>query len=246
MRKPTHTFVRLTLTALCPALLLTACGSGDDGKEKAGSEDGAMSAALGDEIMVDPDLAGQNNANSAVSAGLRDGSLPPEARTDEAISRARAEALKLVGGSGKLLSAPEAMEVSGSLPAEAALTAAARAAAAPGGEANCADKAEYTMKWAAKLPKTFPVYPRGAVQEAAGTDDGACNLRVVNFVSAVPLNTVLDFYYTRATQAGFSTQRVREGEDDILGGVKGKASYVIYFRKLASGSTEVDLITNAS
>ena len=235
---------RFASLALAPALFLAACGDGDDAAEIDAESDAALASALGDEIMVDPDLAGTNRANSAVSASLRDGALPPEMRSPEAVARARADALRLVGGPGSLKKAPEAREVSGSLPEEAALTAAARAAAAPGDNINCADKAEYTIQWAAKLPETFPVYPQGAVQEAAGSDEGPCALRVVNYVTAVPLGEVIDFYYTRAADAGYTTQRVREGSDDVLGGVKGKSSYVVYARKLPSGSTEVDLITN--
>lgn len=240
-------FPSLAALALPSALLLAACGGDADGDDAVVDGDAALAGALGDQIMVDPDLAGQNQANSAVSAARRDGSLPPEARSPEAIAKARGEALKLLGGPGSLKKAPAAMEISGALPADAALSAAARAAAAPGGgNVNCADKAEYTMQWAAKLPKAFPVYPQGAVLEAAGTDEGACSLRVINYVTAVPLNEVIDFYYTSASSAGFSTQLVREGTDDILGGVKGKASYVVYARKSPSGTTEVDLITSGS
>jgi len=235
---------RLAIAALPMALVLAACGGKGEQAAPAPEEDGAVSSALGDQIMVDPDLAGQNRANSAVSASQGETALPPELRSPEAIARARAEALKLLGGSGKLKKAPEAVEVGGDSPAAATLTAAARAAAAPGGNVNCAEKAEYTMQWAAKLPAAFPVYPQGAVQEAAGTDQGGCSLRVVNYVTPVALGDVIDFYFTRASAEGFTAKRVREGGDDVLGGVKGQASYVVYARRLPSGGTEVDLITS--
>jgi len=237
----------LAALALSPALLLAACGSngeGADGAATGGDADSAAASALGDQIMVDPDLAGQNQANSAISTGLVDGGLPPELLSPQAIERARAEALRLVGGPAGMKKAPKAVAVSGALPPQSALAAASRAAAAPGGNVNCADKAGYTMEWAAKLPATFPVYPQGAVQEAAGTDEGACSLRVVNYVTAVPLDDVIDFYFTRATSVGFSAQRVLENGDDMIGGVKGKASFVVYARTLPKGGTEVDLITN--
>jgi len=237
--------VRLAALALSASLLLAACGGAQEKAAPApGEEDGAVSSALGDQIMVDPDLAGQNQANSAVSAGQGDTALPPELRSPAAIARARAEALALVGGSGKMRRAPEAIEVNSNSPTEATLTAAARAAAAPGGNVNCAEKAEYTMQWAARLPEDFPVYPQGAVQEAAGTDQDGCSLRVVNYVTPVPLNDVVDFYFTRAGAGGFTAKRVREGGDDVLGGVKGKSSFVVYARKLPAGGTEVDLITS--
>ena len=100
------------------------------------------------------------------------------------------------------------------------------------------------MQWAARLPRAFPVYPRAAVQEAAGTDAAGCALRVVNFVTPVPLGEVVDFYFTRARSAGFSARRVLQGGDDVLAGVKGRASYVIYARRLPSGHTEIDLVTS--
>jgi hypothetical protein len=236
---------KITLVALLAApLLLAACGGGKDQQAAKGTADGELASALGDEIMVDPDLAGQNQGNSAVAAGQGDGSLPPEMLSPEALDRARSAALQLVGG--QIRKAPVAVEVAGKLPADAALAVASRAAAAPGANGNCADRAEYTMQWAAKLPASFPVYPQGSVQEAAGTDDGNCALRVVNYVTAVPLDDVIDFYFTRATGAGFSAQRVKQDGDDVLGGVKGGTSYVVYARPIASGGTSVDLVTHGS
>jgi hypothetical protein len=102
------------------------------------------------------------------------------------------------------------------------------------------DKAE----WAALLPQPFPVYPRGAVQEAAGTDAAGCALRVVSFVTPVPLGEVMDFYFTRARTAGFSAQRLLNEGDDVLAGVNGTASCVAFARRLPSGNTEVDLVTS--
>ena len=239
---------KIILAALltAPALLLAACGSNETAQTPEGSADAELASALGDEIMVDPDLAGQNQANSAVAAGTGQGTLPPEMLSPEAVARARSAALDLVGGAGRMKKAPAAVAVAGKLPEGSALAVASRAAAAPGGNGNCADRAEYTMGWAAKLPAAFPVYPQGSVQEAAGTDEGDCALRVENYITAVPLGEVIDFYFTRASGAGFSAQRIKEAGDDVLGGVKGKSSYVIYARPLASGGTEVDLITHGS
>ncbi|OJW65345.1 MAG: hypothetical protein BGO57_03420 [Sphingomonadales bacterium 63-6] len=229
---------------VAPAVALAACGGADKAEAPKGKADAELAAALGDEIMVDPDLAGQNKANSAVSAGSRDTALPPEMTGPEAIDRARTEALRLIGGAGKMKKAPAAVAVSGKLPEGSVLAVASRAAAAPGGNVNCAQKAQYTAGWAAKLPAAFPVYPQGAVQEAAGTDEGNCALRVVNYLTAVPLDDVIDFYFTRASAAGFTAQRVKEDGDDVLGGTKGKASFVVYARALPKGGTEVDLVTN--
>lgn len=241
MRRPPRLSLAL---AAAPALLLVGCGQSDREAPAPKEADPALTGALGDEIMVDPDLAGENQANSALTSGSRSGALPPQEMTPEAIAAARSAAVKLLGGAAALKRAPEAKEVEGGLPRDATLSAAARAAASPGGSGNCADKAEYTMAWANRLPAAFPVYPRGAVQEAAGTDAGGCALRVVNFQTGVPLDEVIDFYFSSARKAGYLAQRVRDGGDDVLGGVKGSASYVIYARELPSGATDVDLVIN--
>jgi hypothetical protein len=233
------------LVAASASLLLAGCGwFGGKDEQPAAEDDPAVTGALGDQISVDPDLVGQNRADSAVFVPSGDGSVPTVDHGAEAIAAARADALRLVGGPGKMQKAPGAQQVAGALPADAALTAAARAAAAPGGNGDCAARAEYTMQWAAKLPAAFPVYPRGAVQEAAGNDASGCSLRVVNFVTPVPLGEVMDFYYSRARASGFSAQHVLQSGDDVLGGVKGRASYVVYARRQPSGNTEVDLVTS--
>ncbi len=234
---------RQSALMLATVLLLAGCG-GKDQPAKAGNDDAAMSSALGQPITTDSDLAGENGANTAASVPSADGSVPSLDTSPQAVTSARAAALELVGGPGAMKKAPQATEVSGKLPQDSQLTAAARAAASPNDEGDCAAMARYTTAWAAKLPDTFPVYPKAAVQEAAGTDEGACNLRVVNFSTPVPVPEVLDFYYTRATSAGFSAQHARDGGEDVLGGTKGKSSYVIYASKLPNGATTVDLVTN--
>lgn len=235
----------LTALPLAFALVLSACGDGDEPAKVAAAEaDPALTGALSDQIMIDPDLAGQNEAGAAGAMAGASGALPPEDNSPQAIAAARAEALALLGGAAKLKPAPVAREVASEGSAGSLITAAARAATSPATGVKCADKASYTMTWAAKLPVTFTVYPRGNVQEAAGNDGQGCKLRVVNFTTPVALNEVIDFYYTRALNAGFKADYVRQGGDEVLGGSKGAASFVVYARKLPTGRTEVDLITS--
>jgi len=217
----------------CVALLLAGCGS-EEAPSTEPDDDPALTAALGEQIMVDPDLVGQNRANSAAAMPSQTDIRPTVDNGPEAIAAARAEALRLVGGAGRMKRAPDSGE------ANAVIAAAERAAAG----SDCAGSARYTAQWAARLPAPFPVYPRGAVQEAAGTDAAGCALRVVGFVTPVPLDEVMDFYFTRARDAGFSGQRVQRDGDDVLAGAKGSASYAVYARRLRSGNTEVELITS--
>ena len=236
----------LLLAVLAPAVLLAGCGRKDEEMEASpAGEDPALTGALADQIMIDPDLTGQNEAAGAATMSATDGALPTDNNSPEEVAAARRDALALVGGPGQLKTAPAAREVASKLPEAAAFTAAARAAASSPAGAKCADKVQYTAAWAAKLPKAFPVYPRGNVKEAAGTDEGGCSLRVVNYTTPVTVEDVLSFYYTRGLTAGYKADRFRQDGDDMLGGTKGAASYMLYVRRLPSGRTEVDLITSS-
>jgi hypothetical protein len=234
--------VSRSVVLLAPLALLAGCGS----KRQAPTpeDDPAMNAALQDRIMVDPDLVGQNRANAAAMLPDGSGSIPVVDSSPEAIAAARSDALGLVGGPGRMKQAPDPRKVAGSLPPGSTLTAAARAAASPGGSKDCAGQVSYTAGWAAKMPETFPVYPRGAVQEAAGTDEGVCRLRVVNFLTPVPLGDVIDFYFTRAIDAGFATDHALIDGENTFGGSKGDSSFVVYAHRRDDGLTSVDLVTN--
>jgi hypothetical protein len=226
---------RIVVPAL--ALTLAAC-SGDHAGEQAAEGDPALTGALSDQIMVDPDLAGQNKGGAALAGGgPATVEIPANLRSPEAIAAARADAAKLVGGT--LQKAPA---ISGSLDAQPASVSLADLAGSAG--PDCSGKAEYSAAWAARMPAAFPVYPRGHVAEAAGTDKDGCRLRVVNFVTPVGTDDVMDFYFTRASAAGFDAERKSEGGDQVLGGSKDASAYIVYVRRTADGLTEVDLVTN--
>ena len=232
---------------LIPLVVLVALLAGCEAKkpaDQAQDRDPAVAGALGDEIMVDPDLARQNPQNAALAGGGPASALiPPEGKSAEAIAAARAAAAKLAGG--RLQHAPDPQTGSGAAAGQtAALTARVVLGKHGAGTGqDCAAKVDYTMAWAAKLPAPFPVYPRGHVQEAAGTDADGCRLRVVNFVTPVPLGDVTDFYWTRARTAGFAATHRLDGGDHVIDGTKGAAAYVVYLRT-RGGLTEVDLVTN--
>ncbi|GAA0275372.1 hypothetical protein GCM10009127_14960 [Alteraurantiacibacter aestuarii] len=229
-----------------PVLLLCACSEQEEAESELAidTSDPLMSGALADQILVDPDMVNRNTGNMAASLAGQDGSVPFPDQGAEAILAARTEAVELVGGNSAMRSAPPATRVDGELPPEAALSVAARAASAGEGNGDCAAQAEFSAIWAARMPQAFPVYPRGAVHEAAGTDASPCALRVVNFTTPVDAGDVMDFYYTRAVADGFSAQRVIQDGDDILGGTRGRASYMVFVRPHPGGGTDVDLVTN--
>jgi hypothetical protein len=232
-----------SFTLVAPIALLAACTVNPDAEDADGAMDPASEQALNEDLMTDADLAGSNEANAALS-GSSDSALPTINTSPEAIAAARSRAAELVGGADSLKPAPAPTPLSSTDIGTPAMRQAAQAAISPGG-ASCGEKVEYTTSWAAKLPETFPVYPSAGTVEAAGTDEGACMLRVVTFRSPVPLSDVLAFYHTRASGNGYSAEHVRSGGDNILSGVKGKSAYVVYGRRLPSGMTEIDLVTSA-
>src|SRR5690606_31844647 len=118
------------------------------------------------------------------------------------------------------------------------------AQAARTGNVDCSSKVEYSAQWAARLPQGLEVYPRGAVQEAAGTDRDGCRLRVVHFVIPVEPKDVMDFYFTRATAAGYDARHTLDGGDHVLGGRKGGSAYVVHAKAGEGGLTEVDLVVS--
>lgn len=229
-------------TALSAALFLAGCGGSNKDAPAPSESDPALTGALGDQIMVDPNMSGDNGAAVAANGGQIE--LPPQQRTPEAIQAARDEAMVQAGGS--LKSAPTAQAGTASSLVESAATAAQVAQEAKAASADCTKKAQYSATWAGKLPKDLPVYPRGAVQEAAGTDAEGCHLRVVNYLSPVSPRDVIDFYYTKATAAGYGAEYRMDGGDHVIGGRKGGQAYVVYARKLGNGLTEVDLVASGS
>lgn len=227
------------LTTIVGVALLAGCGGGDPKAPAAKADDDpAVTSALGDEIMVDPELAGQQGGPGASSIAL-----PPEQRTPEAASAAKAEAVKLAGGTIQPAPAPTGGSDLGKL-IEGAATAAQVAATAKTGKIDCAAKVAYSAKWANTLPAALAVYPRGAVQEAAGTDSDGCRLRVVNFTTPVTPTDVVDFYYTRARAGGYDARHQVDGKDHVLGGKKTGGAYLVYARALENGLTEVDLVVS--
>lgn len=233
--------LRFALLFSAFALVLASCSDVKDKSDPADERDPAVSAVLGDPVLTDPDLTAQNNTGALTGGGPAVGEVPAEKSTPEAISAAKEEALKLAGGSLQIAPVPASGPDRSSPQSVRQL-----AAALPGQGGACAGKVDYTAVWAAKLPEAMQVYPRGHVQEAAGTDADGCQLRVVNFRIPVPVDDVVNFYYTRVRAAGYAAAHRLEAEDHVLSGSKGAAAYAIYVRKLANGMTEVDLVTNGA
>jgi hypothetical protein len=207
--------------ALAGCIMLAACSRGDDNNLAAidneliaNGADPALTSALEDQIMVDPNLVQQSNPNTV---------RPPEA---PAQSQYPADARP--GGSGGRVQR----------------TAAATGGAAPQpSAASCGGAFDYGPRWASRMPAEFPAYPGGRVTEAAGNDNGECRMRVVTFTTSDPYNRVLEHYRSVAARGGYSADHQVRGNDQVLGGTKGDSAFYLIVTPARTGS-QVALIVN--
>lgn len=245
---------RLTLTgtALIISLALGACRSAetaklaeqDDGLQ---SSDSVVKGAIENEIMVDPNVTGQSNANAATAGATPVDGAVPAVRGGGSADVAIAEARTRVNG--QMLRAPAPGRFEDSCGTECDTASAARPATLGGlarqqAGAGCAADIRYGAQWAQRLPAAFAIYPRAALVEAAGVANGTCNVRVVNFQSRAGMQPILDYYYTMARRNGYSAEHLLRGNEHYLGGTKGDEAFVVMAREMRGGIIDVDLIAS--
>lgn len=209
------------------------------GNTAAPAADPALTAALRDQIMVDPALVQQAN-DDAVRPPTQpeSGAAAPEGIAAAAMPAATADP--------SLRSAPAAAkDCPQCVQARQALTIGAMAQKQGGRPGQCAARVSYSAGWANRLPASLPLYRDARVAEAAGTDGNGCALRIVSFASATPMQQLIDFYYTKAAAAGFDAGHQSDGNDHVLGGKnRGGAAFMAVFHPRADGGTNVDLMTD--
>ncbi|MBN8813959.1 MAG: hypothetical protein J0J06_00770 [Sphingomonas sp.] len=247
----------LILVALAP-LGLVACGSqpaaesnldsldAELASNTANSSDPAIRAALQDQIMVDPALTGQSNADAVRPPQQPySGALPPDS-----VAGGKTDGTIAAGGSSSSSGSKPTPPASGDCPQckvkndSVTLGALARRQRDQR-TAGCANELQYSTGWAQRLPAALPLYPDARVDEAAGAAAGGCALRVVNFSTEASIQTVLDWYYGRVTAAGYSAEHQANDGQHVLGGTRRDgAAYVIYFDTRGDGRTEVDIVAN--
>lgn len=232
-----------TTVALAAALVLVAgCNAqdSDSATATAGNDtDPAIAGALQDQIMVDPNLDQKSNSGAVRPAGAPySGGIPPE---DIA-----ADGSNIDGG---LRHAPAPVADGNCTQCQASRDSVTLGGLARrqgnGRTAQCAP-ITYSARWARRLPRDIPLYPRARVIEAAGADGGPCNIRVVTFYSPDSMQHMLDWYYTVATRAGYDAEHQLNGDEHVLGGTRARdeGAYVLFLRAGENGGTEIDLVTN--
>jgi hypothetical protein len=225
---PVRSFYAL---ALLLALPLMGCKKqGDDLNALDAQLTNNAAEDLAGQIVVDPRIAGEPQRVARL----------PALKGDAA--KSLAESVKLAGG--RLLATPApAQEETKESPAT--LIAVAREQQQPGGNAVCRKQLESGAQWADRLPEPFAVYPGAKLLEAAGADRDGCTLRVATFTSPVPLQSVMDYYYTQARRAGFDAEHRITGGQHVLGGTRKDdgGAYLLLFSQ-ANGQTNIDLIAD--
>ncbi len=249
--------------ALAMPLALLACGQRDKDSRNldsldnelieagnANSHDPAMMSALQDQIMVDPSLAHKAN-NDAVRPPAQplSGAVPPE--NIAAAPSGAAAAVAKTGQATSVAVKPTPAPKSNSCPqcaaAKASLTLGALASRQQDRRtASCAGSLRYSAGWADRLPADLPLYPDARVAEAAGANAKDCALRAVSFSTSASLQQVMDWYYTRASDAGFSAEQQTDGSQHVLGGTRDRdgGAFALFLTSRRDGGTDVDLIAN--
>ena len=240
----------LAAAALGLPLTLAACGDREandqqvaqlDDKLSGAANDPALNEALNDRILVDPDLATQDNRNALRAPdGSGSGAVPP----DDGYKGDKATMADL--GGMKLLHAPapRTMTDADCKDCAAVKPRTLGTLAEQQAKGSCNAKLSYDAGWANRMPAAFPVYPKGRVQEAAGVAGNACSVRVVSFTSANPMKDVVDYYYTRARNAGYDAEYVIRKGAHALGGTRGEDAYYMTFAQRADGGTAVDIVAS--
>jgi len=229
---------RPPIAAMLVPLALAACGPDAPAPavpDTAPSLDPALAAALAEPIMIDPDLGGQANGDA-----LR----PPEQPLSGAVPPIDIAPIALP--ELELAKAPPpAKTCPACTAAHEALTLGALAAFLTSASTRaCAADIGYSARWAARLPDGVPLYPDARVREAAGNDTGTCRLRTVRYMTAAPVARVIDFAYTRARKAGYSTAHQAQDGAHALTGTRDGAFYAVIARPRDDGGSEVALVVD--
>jgi len=201
-----------------------------------------LQQALYDQLMVDPDLAFQNEGNAALTIGF-DRSIPPIATSPELVTAIRDKARMALLDGGIIPSLPDPREDAEAKNYSSAVSALHMAQLVSFAQ-PCAENVLYSTIWAARLPDYAAIVPRGSVMEALGKDEGDCRLRAVSYRTQLPPEDVAQFYYTLATRAQLAPRYYLSGDEGraIIAQDDG-AGLAVNARAMSKGLTAVDLVT---
>ena len=230
------------LTASVLSLALSACGGSAPVAETyvVNEVDPYIARALNDPLMVDPDLAYRNEANAAIAIGY-DHAIPSFKGTEDSAGAAREVArLELLeDGPIRDLPMPSLETGPASLANQFGVEAVLEVVDAP---SRCRKDIKGDFAYAASLPDIARVMPHGMVRLAAAVEAPDCELRIVRYVTPVPIEDALQYHYTLATREGFEVSYFAEPEASLMTDRRG--TYLRVFARATTGNlTAVDVAT---
>jgi hypothetical protein len=226
MVKTTRSTPVFAPASLALLLVLTACGSDKDAElEKIDQQltakkntDPAVNEALEGQIMVDPSLSSQSNEHSVRPA-----------------NQPNAGALPLADGARSTSNPGQTL---GGIAEE-------QARIAQENFVGCQLDVSYSMDFAAKAPADLPLFPKGRVTEAAGSDTANCKLRAISYVAPSATAELVSYYGGIAKAAGYSFGDKMAGENHIVTGKRAADGAAFYAILTPAGTeTSVDLVAN--
>lgn len=238
------------LRAFLLPLALAACGGGDgaadapsldDELAEAGNgQDPLLAAVVQDPIMTDPQLSTRSNADAVRPPPQPYAAPVPASDLGPAADANDGDLMKTSAATATCRQCAVARD---------AITLAALAARQPDPRTRaCAASLSYAAGWANRLAGDVPLYGGARVIEAAGSDTAGCRLRAVTFTTAQPVDHMLDWYFTRASKAGFATEHAADGTQHVLTGARARnrGSYVAFVREAPGGGSRIDLLVNTA
>jgi hypothetical protein len=203
------------LTPLLVLAILSGCSSSPPAKQNSGDVDPAITSALADPLMADPQLDRRSN----------DGALRPADEPYRAM---------VPPGSPNPLRGGAAPTV----------VARARSLIGTG-FSGCSFAVRYSYGWAARLPADLMLPAEAQVAEAAGSDAPTCNLRVIAFSASTGPEAILDSYRRIAKAGSYTSSELRQGPATVLTATRSAdgASFIASVTA-PNGGSAVDLVTN--
>lgn len=207
-------FVTLLVCAV-----LAGCGSSPSGNANGSDVDPAVTSALADPLMTDPQLDRRSNTDVLRPADEPYQAMTPPGSPDPV----RSDALPTVVARAKPMMAGD------------------RASAF----AACDPAVSYSYGWADRLSPELVLPAEAQVAEAAGSNTAKCQLRIVAYSAALASNTVLDSYRRAAKAGGYTNSETQKGKATVLTATRNRdgTSFVVTVTATGNSST-VDLVSN--
>lgn len=198
---------------------LSGCGASPSGNANGSDVDPAVTSALADPLMTDPQLDRRSNTDV-----LRPADEPYQAMTPPG--------------------SPDPVR-GDALPTAAARAKLAMAGGPASAFAGCDPGVGYSYGWADRLSPELALPAEAQVAEAAGSNTAKCQLRVIAYSAALASNTVLDRYRSAAKTGGYANSETQKGKATILAATRNRdsAAFVVTVTAAGSGSI-VDLVSN--